>query len=310
MVLSSRHFMFAAGLLALGQAACGESTERGDEARAGGLASGRFEQAAACEFGGTWAFKFVIPVAWSGNAGVQGGSGEIIQWARAERTHQDNTLSDDIVACGSTVPDYKSQALWGGETFGTRFPDALFDSGKLSATTLASHLSGSVPGDTYASDVMAVQLGVAMADPLHDPWPKATQDLLALSVDSDGDGKPGISLETATGPGMSRPPVSYSRRRRATQFFVAVRDLTASKGTIVSCDRFEGTADIPEMGGVPALHSRVLGCTIEDGSECSNGELTLANMFQPPYRLAGEAKAVLVRVPTNTSCATIRAMDF
>jgi hypothetical protein len=36
----------------------------------------------------------------------------------------------------------------------------------------------------------------------------------------------------------------------------------------------------------------------------------LANMFQPPYRLNGQATAVLVRVGDATPCSAIRAMDF
>jgi hypothetical protein len=298
--------------IALTQSACGDTPQNDAESMldANGAAQSS-AQTAACQLDGTWAFKFEIPVTWPGNAGVQGGSGVITQWARAERTHHDaSSITDSIVACGSTVPDYKSQALWGGETFGTRFPDALFDNGYLPAVELSTSLTGSTVGSAYSSEVMPVQLGLAFAQPLTDKWPSSAAELLPFVVDSDHDQKPGISLTTATGHGISRPPVSYNRRRRATKFYVAVRDLVRSTGTIVNCDRFEGTASIPMLDGVPALQSRILGCEIEDGSECTKGELILSNMFQPPYRLNGEAKAVLVRVADQTSCATIRAMDF
>lgn len=312
MFTNSRMPWLAAAALVAAQTACGDMPRDADgqliDTTANSMTAA---QAGDCSLDGTWAFKFEIPVAWSGNAGVQGGQGTIMQWARAERSHTDAmTITDAITACGSTVPDYKSQKLWGGETFGTRFPDALFDGAFLPSVSLTTKLSGSAPGASYTSDVMPVELGLAFPNPLHDKWPASAAALMPFVVDSDRDGKPGISLDTASGQGMSRPPVSYNRRRRATRFYVAVRDLTGSTGTIISCDRFEGVATIPMLDGAPALQSRILGCEIEDGSECSRGELTLANMFQPPYRLNGAAKAVLVRVAPNTPCSAIRAMDF
>lgn len=308
----SRKPWFIIAYVAALQTACGDVPQDAREAMLDTTGdSAQSPQTQACNLDGTWAFKFEIPVSWPGNAGVQGGSGMITQWARAERTHKDAvTITDNITACGSTVPDYKSQALWGGETFGTRFPDDLFDNGYLPAVELTTNLTGSTPGSAYNSDVMPVELGLALAHPLTDKWPTSVAALMPFVVDSDHDGKPGISLNTAAGAGMSRPPVSYNRRRRATKFYVAVRDLTGSTGTIVSCDRFEGVATIPMLDGVPALQSRILGCEIEDGSECTKGELILSNMFQPPYRLNGEAKAVLVRVTENTPCSAIRAIDF
>jgi hypothetical protein len=254
MFMGSRHLALVAGLLTLCQAACGDADAQlhttADISPADAAASRSAAQTAACNFEGTWALKFTIPVAWAGNAGVQAGQGEIVQWARTERTQQGSeAITEHLVACGSTVPDYKSQAMWGGETFGTRFADALFDSGRLQPRNVITHLSGAAPGHTYASDVVPTELGVAMADPLHDPWPSSAQALLPFAVDSDGDGRPGISLQTAHGDGLSRPPVSYNRRRRATHFDVAVRDLTSSTGRIVSCNRFEGTAHIPTMDG-------------------------------------------------------------
>lgn len=269
------------------------------------------EQADSCNLTGTWAFKFVIPVKWSGNSGVQGGTGFLTQWARAVRVHADAThMVDQIQACGSTVPNYQSRTLWGGETFGTHFPDALYDSGNLPSVELKTQLSGSNPGDTYESEIMPIQLGLNMTDPLHDAWPKDAAALMPFVVDSDQDGKPGISVETLEGNGVVHPPVNYNRRRRAAKFHIAVRDLIGSKGTLASCDRLEGSVVIPEENGAPALQSRILGCEIEDGSPCSKGELTLANMFQPPYQIDGEAKAILVRVADNTPCSAIRAMDF
>lgn len=269
------------------------------------------KQADDCNLDGTWAFKFVIPVKWAGNSGVQGGTGVLTQWARAVRVHTDSTLMvDQIQACGSTVPNYQSRSLWGGETFGTHFPDALYDSGYLPSIELKTKLSGSKPGDTYESEILPIQLGLNLPDPLHDAWPKDTAAMLPFVIDSDRDGKPGISVETIEGNGAVHPPVNYNRRRRAAKFHLGVRDLIGSKGSIVSCDRLEGTVVIPEENGAPALQSRILGCEIEDGSPCSKGELTLANMFQPPYQIDGEPKAFLVRVADNTPCSAIRAMDF
>src|SRR6478752_5451549 len=82
----------------------------------------------ACNLEGTWGVKFVIPVKWGANMAIQGGAGEIVQWALTERKHDGgNAVLDALRPCGSTVPDYKSQALFGGQTFGVRFPNALFD---------------------------------------------------------------------------------------------------------------------------------------------------------------------------------------
>jgi hypothetical protein len=262
-----------------------------------------------CNLEGTWAMKITIPVSWTANIGIQGGQGQIVQWARSERVKTDDTtVVDTLVPCGSVVPDYRSQALFHSELYGTLFPDALFDNNDLPTTLVTTTLSGFNVGATYQSDFAPIQLGVKMSSPLTDTWPAKGSELGSV-VDVDADGNPGVTLQASSEPGYSFPPTNMFGGKRADQFFVAVRNVASTSGTIDSCDKFDGIATVPVIAGKPAINSHVLGCHRPDGTKCTAAEAALLDRFQPNY-LPENATAKMVRIDSTTSCAVIRAMTF
>ena len=253
--------------------------------------------------------RFVVPVKWSGNLGVQSGTGEIVQWVRSDRTKTgDTTVNDTLTVCGTTVPDYRSQKAFGNELFGVRFPDSLFDSEVIPTASVTTHVSAFATGGTYTSDQVAIQIGVKMANPLTDAWPKKQSDV--VSVDSDKDSKKGITVQAASGDKYALPPVNMFRTKRATQFYLGVRNVAASTGQINTCERFTGTATIPLIGGKLALNSHLLGCLKTDGNDCSDGETDLIDKFQPDYQLNGPASVVMVKMDPKSTCAAVRTAQY
>ncbi|HET6343324.1 MAG TPA: hypothetical protein VFH51_00275 [Myxococcota bacterium] len=265
----------------------------------------------ACNLDGTWAVKFVVPVSWRANVAVQGGQGEIVQWALSQRKREsDSTVIDSLKPCGSTVPDYKSQTIFGGETYGIRFPNSLFDGSALKATNVRTRVASFAVGSAFESDLAPIQIGVSLPNPLTDAWPTKAQELLSHVLDADGNGKPGVTLDAATGNGYAVPPVNFGRSKHADHFYVAIRNIAGMQGKITSCDRIDGNAVIPQVAGKVALNSRVLGCHKTDGSDCSPAEAGLLDKFQPDYQVASQPTATLVRMAAGATCAQVRAMQF
>jgi hypothetical protein len=268
-------------------------------------------QAEACDFAGVWALKFEIPVSWPANAGITSGQGVIEQWALSERRMVSGTeIEETFHPCGSAVPTY--QALWGygGERYGVGFADSLFDSGILPALMGRTEVTDLKPGATFSSDNLAIALGAHLPSPQTDPWPRRTSDLTPYLDDSDADGDPGVTVYARDDGDLQLPPVNPFKTRRASHFFLALRNVMGAHGKVVSCDRFEGSTLIPMMQGKPAIASTIVGCRLTDGSLCTKGHATLANTFQPAYHLDAGSRSVMVRVDHATTCAQVRAMNF
>ena len=259
-----------------------------------------------CNFDGTWALKFTIPVQWSGNMGLRAGSGNIVQYLRSTRHTEGQDVVDALQVCGSHVPDYRTNLLAGDELFGVRFDEALFDRNTQVHGTLITHLSDFSPQATYHTDWTAIQLGVSLADPIVDAWPHSYRDLKEI-IDADGDSNPGLTVSFSDAPGYSNPPTLFSRKKRARSIFTAVRNVARSDGQALSCDRFEGTAEIPHIEGVFAVNAHALGCIKEDGSKCSVAETSLLDKYEPSYAPAGQATVAMQRMPEGATCADARA---
>jgi hypothetical protein len=277
-----------------------------DASRASSTAQQRLQPAVNCSFDGAWALKFTIPVQWSGNMGVRAGSGNIVQYLRSQRHTEGQSVIDALQVCGSHVPDYRTNILAGNELFGVRFDEAQFDRNTQVHGTLISHLSDFSPQATYSTDWTAIQLGVSLADPIVDAWPHSYRDLKEI-IDADGDDNPGLTVSFSDAPGYSNPPTLFSRQKRARFIFTAVRNVARSSGQAVSCDRFEGTAEVPYIEGVFAVNAHALGCIKEDGSKCTVAETSLLDKYEPSYAPAGQATVVMQRMPEGATCADARA---
>lgn len=266
---------------------------------------------AACDFSGTWAVKFDIPVAWRFNPGISSGSGTIEQWALVERrVLDDHTLEEVVRPCGSAIPTYRALAIYGGEEYGVSFPDALFDSGVLPTLTGTTWIGGHSPGNVYDTRPLPLTLGVDLPQASTAHWPKRLAELTPHVVDSDEDGQPGVTAVARQDGSLVLPPVNTTKSRRATKFHIALRNVIGARGKIISCDRFEGSAVVAEVAGKPAISSTILGCELTDSSACSRAQATLANTFQPAYQVGPDSRSVMVRVQDGATCAEVRALTF
>lgn len=264
-----------------------------------------------CDFSGTWAVKFHIPVTWRSNIGIDGGTGAIEQWALVTRRDEDGHILEETVRpCGSVIPTYRSRGIYGGEQYGVGFPDALFDSGSLPTLAASTWLSGRAPGDSYDVPPIPLTLGIDLPSPKDFVWPKLARNLTQYLTDSDNDGQPGVTAYARDDGALVLPPVDMSKSRRARKFHIALRNLIGARGKIISCDRFEGNVIVANVGGKAAIQSTILGCELTDSSPCSGAHATLANTLQPSYQVGEGSRNIMVRVPDSTTCAEVRAQDF
>ncbi|MBX3227604.1 MAG: hypothetical protein KIT84_14715 [Labilithrix sp.] len=287
--------------LAAALAACSANTS--DEPVAGSQANLN-----ACDANGTWAIKVETPVQWAGSFVVQGGTGTITNWLKSNRTQDGTSVTDEATLCGVHTPDYLSAPAFGGEKYGVAFPDELWESGVLPTVTINGTLSGTEVGSSFQAEQAAAVLGATMANPATDPWPANAALLQTLDVDNDG--KPGVSVDTASGAEYKNPPLDAFLSARASKVYTAFRQVITTQGSITSCNRVDGSGTVAVIANKPAIDQRVLGCQRENGTECSASEYKLLDSAAPVYKPTGDAIVTMVRIPAEASCADIRAIDF
>jgi hypothetical protein len=281
-----------------------------------------------CNYDGVWATRISIPVSWSpqglNSIILAPGTGKIEQWIRGSRTHQGSTLTDATVVCGVSLPDFKSTMLALNETYGVRFPPSLFDNHYLPVFQVTGTISGDSAGATYSTTPTAALLGVTMSSATSDSWPSDPTTLSA--VDMDKDGKPGVTVLVASGvtsggyyaqipvelPAIGAPLTSVAR---ADKLYLAIRQVTSVSGTVKDCDHISGTVNIPTINGKTAIDSHVLGCELADGGDCSTtasfGSTSQAGFVdntQPVFTPTGTGTFDSVRIPSGTTCASVRSM--
>jgi hypothetical protein len=270
--------------------------------------NGSADTANTCDPTGTWAIKVETPVSWDKSFVVQGGTGTITNWLRTTRTADGLNISDTATICGVSTPDYSSAAVFGSEHYGVRFPDALFEAGTLPTFTIAGTLSAAGPGATFTAQPAAAIIGATMTNPGTDPWPANSAQL--TSADQDNDGNVGVSVDTATGGDYKDPPLDALKSNRAKKVYTAFRQVLTTQGTISTCNRVDGSGTVAVINNKPAIDQHVLGCLRETGVACAASDFKLLDSAAPVYKPTGDAVVTMVRVPANTTCTDIRAIDF
>jgi hypothetical protein len=271
-----------------------------------------------CNYAGVWATKITIPVSWvpQGLTSVilAPGSGVIEQWILSQRSVKGLATVDDAQVCGITLPDFSSTGIVGGETYGVRFPDALFDDGVIPKTPISGMLSDTSPSAKFTTNASAVLIGLTLANPTTASWPST----ITTSVDMDKDGEPGVTANAASGPvaGGSGDadtykdiPVDPPFSDRAHEVYVAIRQVTAFSGGASDCDHISGTVTIPKIPntstGKYAIDSHVIGCGLAGGGDCSSTEAAFVDGTQPVFSPSPGATFTTVRMPGAT-CASVR----
>jgi hypothetical protein len=281
-------------------------------------------QSGPCNFAGFWASKLTIDVSWQpqglNSIILAPGSGQIKQWIRGSRAQQGMNLIDATVVCGIELPDFTGTSVVGGETYGVVFPPSLFDSHYLPVFTVNGSVTGLMPGAAYSTTATAALLGISLTNPATDAWPST----VTTEVDMDMDGKPGVTINVATGPTTNGGvysdipvgiPALGQPTVRATKLHVAIRQVTSVSATVTDCNHMMGVVSIPSVGGKPGIDSHVLGCTLEDGGDCSTtapfgstSQAAFVDNTQPVFTPTGSGTLTSIRVPAATSCASVRQM--
>jgi hypothetical protein len=265
--------------------------------------------ASQCDFSGTWATKLTIGVNWvpQGITSVilAAGTGTIEQWVKSTRVQTGTTTTDTAFVCGISLPDFSGTNLVGGEKYGVRFPDSLFDNNYIPSFTINGTLSDSTPNATFTTTASATLLGLTLPSPTTTPWPTP----VTTEVDSDHDGNPGVTIQTATGTGYSQVPVDLSKTR-ADELYVVIRQVTMLSGGASDCDHLSGSVSIPRIPatstGKYAIDSHIIGCALAAGGNCSASQTSFADGTQPVFSPTGTTAFTSVRVATSTTCASVR----
>src|SRR5262249_3197322 len=157
------------------------------------------------------------------------------------------------------------------------------------------------PGAALTLPVTATQLGIDMDSPTTDRWPDVASGIpAALRVDTDADGRPGVTAIYAEGGGYDHPPTdSRLGAPRSDNPYVASRVACSRSGTLASCAQSSGAADFSH------IDTRIYGCSLENG-ECSASQATFLDENCLDYTL-GSGTYSLVRVADDAACAQIRA---
>jgi hypothetical protein len=289
----------------------GGSHDSGGAPDAGAVDAASPDAAATCDFTGTWGSKLVIDVSWTpqGITGIllASGSGTITQWILSTRTLSANTSTESAVACGIDLPDFDGTAIAGGEVYGVRFPDSLFDNGYLPTFAINGTFSGSLPGSTYNTSAAAVLLGLTLTNPTTAPWPAT----ITTEVDMDQDGEPGVTADTLQGNGYTYPPVDVFETNRADELYLAIRQVTQLSATATDCNTLTGTVSIPTITSdgtsKSAIDSHVIGCRIAGTTtNCNSTQWSFVDNTQPVFAPSGGSSFASMRIASGSTCASVR----
>jgi hypothetical protein len=275
----------------------------------------------ACNFVGTWGSKISIDVTWAAGGildiVIAPGSGTIKQWILSTRTQSGNTVTDTAFVCGIELPDFQGNAQLVNETYGIRFPNALFDSGTLTSFVINGTVSSSTPTATYTTTPAAALLGLTLANPTTAVWPSS----ITTEVDEDGDTKPGITATVVPpGGGYSYVPLDFSvvsspkTVARGDQLYVAIRQVTSVNAQFSDCDHASGSVTVPQITDSStvtkkyAIDSHVIGCRVNgSGTDCSANQTTFVDENQPVF-VPTASTFTATRLANGASCATVRGL--
>jgi len=295
-----------------------DATSAADSAVDSGSADGSHDAGSpdtgtTCDFAGTWGSRLVIDVSWTpqGITGIilASGSGTITQWILSTITLNGTSSTASTVVCGIDLPDFDGTAIAGGEVYGIRFPNSLFDSSSLPAFSIDGTFSGSTPGATYNTSAAAVLLGLTLTNPTTAPWPAT----ITTEVDEDQDGNPGVTANALHGNGYTYPPVDLFKTNRASELYLAIRQVTQISAQATDCNDISGTVSIPTITDTgtgtskPAIDSHVIGCLVSGTTTaCNSTQTSFVDNTQPVFTPSGGSSFTSVRMATGATCAQVR----
>jgi hypothetical protein len=261
-----------------------------------------------CDYSGTWATFASVPVTWPSTIAILPGGGNLNQWTLSQQVQDSpGQISLSTIPCGITTPDFQTNLFGGSSAFGIRFPDSLFDSNGIPAAKFK--ITASIDpngGFAFASSAFAFTIGFKMDNPTTAAWPATTS---ITSVDQDGDQHPGVTIFPATGVGYSYPPTSipFPGTPLADLLYLAQRTVSTLNGRLTSCDQMNGHVTIAVLSGVAAIDSSIIGCHVQNASDCNATQSSFIDQNRPVFTPSGPGSMISVRLPNGATCADARA---
>ena len=256
-----------------------------------------------CPTQATFALLLTMDVTWAGTAATSGGTGKVFIWNKADLVAAGNTLSGQVTACGTVLPDTPLTALGriaaGGPKILIEVPVAVWDAPSMPRYPLSGSRTSAALGAAVQIDLNA-PLGFerdAMA-----AWPDSYTGLLTSLRDADGDGHPGYSARPRPDGGYVLPPTALGLgglAPAAETIYLVSRNVMSLTGTRSSCDAFSGSA------AVPAFDSHVVGCKVRGGGECTDRQIDFVDQNRMKY-LPKSATFAAKSVAATATCDDVR----
>ena len=223
----------------------------------------------------------------------------------------------DSIACGGTTPDFCSDLL--GTAYGQDVSNDIWERASMPVTHSTWTLGDPDPGEAFAGPQEVNLLGLQLASPAG-TWPSAWNSAGLTWVDHDGDGPLGVTSTmrlTGNSPSCGLPygplPVpSDPFGPGVKQLHLGSRTLARLNGKMISCNTMGGPLAGPD-NGKPKLDGRVRGCVkaTANSAPCVQSEwASLDTSGGGATQSIVDASFTMVRVPSNTTCAQVRAMTF
>jgi hypothetical protein len=197
------------------------------------------------------------------------------------------------------------------QKFGIRFPNSLFDMGRIPETEFTFTADITKTPITFTTNPFAIVIGSSLPDATTAAWPAASAMTLR---DDDNDGNPGITVTPVTGNGYSLPPANLLTGDSAKLVYIATRTVSALSGRIVDCNHIEADVTIQTVNSKPGIDSTVVGCLrtgnpsqgVQPGP-CAPDESAFIDGARPQFTPKAPGKMTIVRVSDSTTCADVRA---
>ena len=246
---------------------------------------------------GTQAVHIMMQVTWPGSIGTKPGSGTVNVWNRSKFSiDAANAITVTNAACGSVIPDIEETPIAGGNKVQAEFPAALWNSPSMPTFGGTGTQTGFDVGATVTIKAAPVLLGLTMTDP-NGAWPALGS---VTGVDSDGDGKIGITSVPKATAGYAQPPTSLLGGAKADKLYIASRITVTTNGTKDGCDTQKGPAT------VAAFDNHVIGCHVAGGGECAAADFKFIDDNRTVYTVTSATFESKI-VADAATCDDVRA---
>jgi len=144
---------------------------------------------------------------------------------------------------------------------------------------------------------IAFQVGANLANPATDPWPAVAA---VPAVDTDADGKAGVTANYTTGGGYTYPRANMTGSTRADRGYTTSRFAVSASGTGTSCSELNGSANFT------SFDTHIVSCRISGGADCTTAQRDTLDSGRPVFAPTSATMRAL-KVAAGATCTAVRA---